>query len=77
MRKYDDLVYQNIKLLKNNTQFSALGDFYLGMCYFVGFAEDFMEYEVCSQTGMYMLLQLCKLDNKYADSFIESLPPVS
>lgn len=75
--KYDDLVYQNIKLLKNNTQFSALGDFYLAMCYFVGFAEDFMEYEVCSQTGMYMLLQLCKLDNKYADSFIESLPPVS
>ena len=75
--KYDDLVYQNIKLLKSNAQFSELGDFYLAMCYFFGFAEDFIDYEICTQTAMLMLLQLCKLENKYADSFMESLTSIS
>ena len=75
--KYDDLVYQNIKLLKRNMQFSELGDFYLAMCYFFGFAEDIVDYETCTQTAMLMLLQLCKLENKYADSFMESLPSIS
>lgn len=75
--KYDDLVYQNIKRLKSNTQFSELGDFYLAMCYFFGFAEDLVDYETCTQTAMLMLLQLCKLENKYADRFMESLPSIS
>lgn len=75
--KYDDLVYQNIKLLKSNAQFSELGDFYLAMCYFFGFAEDLIDYETCTQTAMLMLLQLCKLENKYANSFMESLPSIS
>ena len=75
--KYDDLVYQNIKLLKGNAQFSELGDFYLAMCYFFGFAEDFIDYESCTQSAMLMLVQLCKLGNKYADSFLESLPAIS
>lgn len=76
-QKYDDLVYHNIKLLKDNNHFSALGDFYLAMCYFLGFAEDFLEYEICSQTGLYMLIQLCKLENTYAEKIMESLPPIS
>ena len=75
--KYDDLVYENIKLLKSNTQFSELGDYYLAMCYYLGFAEDVLEYEKCFQTGSYMLLQLLKLDNKYADKFFETLPEIS
>ena len=75
--KYDDLVYKNIKLLKSNAQFSELGDFYLAMCYFFGFVEDFIDYETCTQTAMLMLLQFCKLENKYADSFMESLPSIS
>lgn len=75
--KYADLVYRNIKLLKSNTHFSALGDFYLAMCYFIGFAEDFIDYETCAQTAVHMLLQLCKLENKYAEKFMESLPSIS
>lgn len=75
--KYDDLVYGNIKLLKSNNQFLELGDYYLAMCYFLGFAEDFLEYEQCFQTGLYMLLQLSKLDNKYADKFFETMPQIS
>ena len=72
--KYDDLVYGNIKLLKSNTQFSELGDYYLAICYFLGFAEDFIEYEQSFQTGFHILLQLSKLDNKYADKFFETMP---
>ena len=75
--KYDDLVYGNINLLKSNTQFSELGDYYLAMCYFFGFAEDFLEYEQCYQTGLYMLIQLSKLDNKYADKFFETMSQIS
>jgi len=75
--KYDDLVYRNIKLLKRNTQFSELGDFYLAMCYFFGFVEDFIDYETCIQTAILMLLQLCKLENKYADNFMESFTSIS
>lgn len=75
--KYEDLVYQNIKLLKSNTQFSTLGDFYLAICYFMGFAEEEIGYEACSQTAILMLLQLCKLENKYAEKFMESLPTIS
>ncbi len=75
--KYDDLVYGNIKLLKSNTQFSELGDYYLAICYFLGFAEDFIEYEQSFQTGFHMLLQLSKLDNKYADKFFETMPQIS
>ena len=75
--KYDDLVYGNINLLKSNTQFSELGDYYLAMCYFFGFAEDFLEYEQCYQTGLYMLIQLSKLGNKYSDKFFETMPPIS
>lgn len=75
--KYDDLVYRNIKLLKSNTHFSPLGDFYLAMCYFTGFAEDFIDYETCAQTAVNMLLQLCKLENKYAEKFMENLPAIS
>lgn len=75
--KYEDLVYQNIKLLKSNSQFSELGDFYLAMCYFFGFAEDLVDYETYAQTATLMLLQLCKLENKYADSFLESLSSLS
>ena len=75
--KYDDLVYGNIKLLKSNTQFWELGDYYLAICYFLGFAEDFIEYEQSFQTGFHVLLQLSKLDNKYADKFFETMPRIS
>ena len=75
--KYDDTVFENIRHLKSNLHFSELGDFYLAMCNFVGFTEDFMEHEICMQLGMYMLVQLCKLENKYAEKFIESLSLIS
>lgn len=71
--KYDDLVYNNIKLLKNSIDFSTLGDFYLAMCYLIGFKEDFIEYETGYLTGVYMLIQLCKLENTYAEKLLEDL----
>ena len=75
--KYDDLVYSNIKELKSNTHFSELGDYYLALCNLIGFTEDFIEYEESFQTGLNMLLQLCKLKNKYAEEFMETLSLVS
>lgn len=77
--KYDDFVYDNIKLLKSNAHYSELGDFYLAMCNFVAFADDVAEteYESYAQAGLYMLVQLYKLNNKYAEKLIESLPGIS
>ncbi len=75
--KYDELVYGNIKLLKSNTMFSELGDYYLAICYLVGFVEEFLECDNCSNVGIYMLIQLSKLDNKYADKFFETMPKLS
>ena len=75
--KYHDLVYDNIKLLKNNINFSALGDFYLAMCYLVDFAEDFIEYKTGYISGIYMLIQLCKLENTYAEKLLGDLFQIS
>ena len=76
-KKYDVLVYDSIKLLKSNTQFFELGDHYLAICYFLGFAEDFITYEESVQTGVYMLFQLLKMENKYAEKFWENMPRLS
>lgn len=70
--KYEALVYGNIKLLKENLRFSELGDYFLAMCYCLGFVEDSVEYELSVKIGMHMLDQLCKIENKYAENFIES-----
>ena len=75
--KYEDLVYKNIKLLKGNTSFSELGDYYLALCYLVGFADDYIEFESCQSTGFLMMLQLCNLDNKYAEKVIDTFPGLS
>lgn len=75
--KYEDMVYSNIKLLKSKSKFSELGDYFLAICYYFGFAEDFLEFEQCSQTGAHMLLQLCKIDNKYANRFFQTFPRIS
>ena len=53
--------------------FSELGDYYLAMCYFLGFTENYIEYDMSRQVGIYMLTQMCKLENMYAKKFIESL----
>lgn len=75
--KYDDLVYHNIKLLKSNSRFSELGDFYLAICNLLGFTEDYIEYEYSSRAGICMLDQLCKLDNEYALRFWDYVPQIS
>lgn len=75
--KYDDIVYENIRHLKENARFSELGDYYLALCYYIGFKEDFIEYEQCVQTGFYMLMQLLKIENKYAEKFFENLMKIS
>lgn len=72
--KYDDIVYEYIKILKNNKHFNELGDFYLGLCYLIGFTEDILEaYTLSYQVGLYMLIQQCKLENQYAEKFIDSI----
>ena len=75
--KYYDLIYDNIKQLKKNPQFSDIGDYYFALCFVIGFTEDYLDYESSVQTGIYMLIQLCKLNNTYAENFIESIPPIS
>jgi len=71
--KYESFLYNNIKLLKNNPNFSELGDYYLALCYFVGF-DDAIEYELSLKIGGCLLYQLCRLGNKYANRLFESIP---
>lgn len=71
--KYNELVINNIKLLKQNINFCDLGDFYLAMCYFLGFAYEDFEYDSCVQTAFMMLLQQYELDNKYAEKFLDCI----
>ena len=72
--KYEDLVYDNIKLLKSNINFSELGDYYSAMCYFFEFVDDCIESELCFKIGIHMLLQLYRLGNKYAEKVIDAIP---
>lgn len=71
--KYNELVFKNIKLLKQNVNFSDLGDFYLSMCYFQGFTDEDFDYDSCVQTAFMMLLQQDELDNKYAEKFLDCI----
>lgn len=75
--KYEDLVYKNIKLLKGNASFSELGDYYLALCYVLGFADDCIEIESCQNTGYLMMFQLCNLDNKYAEKLLDNYFKIS
>jgi len=73
--KYYDLVYENIKLLKQNIKYSDLGDFYLAICYLTCFVDDIIieTYgdKICANTGMMMLIQQVEIDNDYAIKLIE------
>ncbi|MBQ3602205.1 MAG: helix-turn-helix transcriptional regulator [Clostridia bacterium] len=71
--KYNELVFKNIKLLKQNVKFSDLGDFYLSMCYFQGFTDGDFDYDACVQTAFMMLIQQYDLNNKYAENFLDCI----
>ena len=71
--KHSDIVYGNIKLLKSNLSFAQLGDYYLALCTFLNFDEDFIGTDEGIHIGSYMLYQLHKLKNEYALKFIENI----
>lgn len=74
--KYNRIVYDSIKSLRTNSQFSELGDYYLALCCIVGFIRD-EEYEYCVNAGRIMIDQLCELNNKYAIALKKVLPKIS
>lgn len=69
--KYYNLVFEYIKILKRNTKFSDLGDFYLAICYFQGFTDYEYDYDNCVLTALMMLTQQMEIGNKYAEKFLE------
>lgn len=69
--KYEKLVYDCIKQLKSKTKFSELGDYYLALCYVIGFVDDSVDYNTSALVGAHMMLQLDQLENKYAFSYIK------
>lgn len=71
IEKYYDVVFENIKLLKRKTEFADLGDFYLSICYLVGFVTGSFDYISCVNAAFMMLFQQFDLDNKYAEKFLE------
>lgn len=75
--KYEELVYENIKLLKTNICFSELGDYFLALCYIVGFADDDIDFKLSQKVGGLMLLQLYNIENKYAEKLLDNFPEIS
>lgn len=69
--KYYNLVLEYIKFLKSNTKFNDLGDFYLAICYFLGFTDCEYDYDNCVLTALMMLTQQMEIGNKYAEKFLE------
>ena len=61
---YEEIVCNTIRSLKRDSRFADLGDRCLAMCNIVRFAEDLLEYEKCAEVGIYLLIPLCKLENK-------------
>lgn len=71
LEKYDLRIFDYIKLLKSNLDYSELGDYYLALCYYVGFVDLEMDYETYLNTSMLMLAQQAILENPYAITFFE------
>ena len=76
-KKYEDLVYENIKLLKSKSSSAALGDYYAALCFLLGFMDESIEYGTSLMVGTYMMLQLGQLDNKYAIDLLKQLSLIS
>lgn len=71
--KYHNQVYENIKLLKNNPDFCELGDFFLLQCFWQGFIDEDIDYDICQQTAGLMVYQQIKLNNSYVIKLFENL----
>lgn len=69
--KHYNTVFNNIKMLKKNLNYSDLGDFYLTLCYFDGYILDSSDYENSIQAAVMMLLQQEEIGNHYAKKFLE------
>ena len=72
VEKRENDVYEYIKILKKNPQFTELGDYYLALYNLFAFTVDFSEREDCSKAGGYMFGQLYMLDNEYVKRLIET-----
>ena len=75
--KYESIVYEYISILKKEKQFADIGDYYLALCYLCNFSEEEISFQESYTTSQYILLQLAKIDNKYAIEFFENFPGIS
>ena len=73
--RYNNIVYENLKILKmsKNNMYCCLGDYYLALGTYLGFVDDVLEYQDYRLVGFGMLLQLVRLDNLYAERFVDSV----
>lgn len=71
LNRYYNQVYENIKLLKSNSDFCELGDFFLLQCFLQGFIDEDIEYDTCKKAAELMMYQQIKLNNPYTVELIE------
>ena len=66
-----ELIIDMIKLLKNNPQYTDLGDYYLALQYVIGIVDTDYSTEMNQSVGMALMTSLLELDNPYAFTFID------
>ena len=69
---YEDLVMMYIKQLKasSNPEYRELADYYIACMQFVGFVDNDFDFETNQIIAIHYLMQLHKLDNRYAIGFL-------
>lgn len=76
LAEYGSDMEQCIKILKADSKWSQLGDYYLALKYLFGISSHELPIETSSQIGSNLMIDLCNCDNKYATSFLKFLDDI-
>ena len=68
---HEDQIIEYIKHLKAAPDYFELADYYIACMYFVGFVDNDFDLETNQRIALELLIQLCKLENRYALAFVE------
>lgn len=69
---YEDM-FASIRILKHNSSWSELADYYLALHYLVGMACNGKNPDINISTGMDLIFAFVLLDNKYCGDFYENV----
>ena len=68
---HENQIMEYVRHLKTTPDYSELADYYIACMYFVGFVDNDFDLETNQRIALELLMQLCKLENRYALAFVE------